>query len=307
MKAWQTPPRALPITVRPMGNESVLSYVYRLAEANHLRYPTLFRHIAPCTPGKHWLPRTEAYLNAAAVQRLAVLCGHSPQGLARALPLFRIPFAHDPSTVTDQPQLWSRKFSPQRACRRCTLQLGWTGVILLHNAATRRVCERHGMWTYWEHHDLATTPEVVKAHRQFRKLIGTRPHILFWYRRARHIMKSGKVRERGFPNVLRWRERAARLEGPGPGSALTFRRLELIRFPETVALTRFLTDPTWGCPPKTFGPVPRSYLKAASERTGIELFTLWYLLIQERAEQAKRDGSGNRQFKREEHSLFFPR
>lgn len=296
MNTWQIPPRPLPITVRPMGNETLVSYVCRLAQANGMFYTTLFRHIAPCVPGRHRLERTDAYLNAAAIRRLSVLSGHSPQRLTRALPGLRTRMAND--TAADPVLRWSFKFNPQRACRRCTLQRGWTGTIPVYNAPSRRICERHAVWTYWEHHDLTATPEIVKAHRHFRRLVGTRPQALERYRRARQVLHlHGAEALPPHPLVVRrWSERADRLGIDWGGGPITFRCYELLRFPETVALTRFLSHPTWGSPASAFVPVPRSLLRATSGHTGIGVFDLWHLLIKERAEQDRRRRSGNCQF-----------
>ncbi|MFG6202436.1 hypothetical protein [Nonomuraea sp. JJY05] len=41
MKAWQQTAQQLPVRVRPVRGETVISYVFRLADANDLARPTI--------------------------------------------------------------------------------------------------------------------------------------------------------------------------------------------------------------------------------------------------------------------------
>jgi hypothetical protein len=41
MKLWRRPAHLLPVQVRPVGGETVVSYLFRLADANGFARPTL--------------------------------------------------------------------------------------------------------------------------------------------------------------------------------------------------------------------------------------------------------------------------
>ena len=64
MKLWHAPARALPVTVRPIGGETVLSYARRLSAANDLPPTTILRALGQLT-------------NAGSGKRLTTASGNS--------------------------------------------------------------------------------------------------------------------------------------------------------------------------------------------------------------------------------------
>jgi len=51
MRLWQLPGRALPVTLRPLGGETVISYTRRLAEVNGLAPTAIMRALGQVIPG----------------------------------------------------------------------------------------------------------------------------------------------------------------------------------------------------------------------------------------------------------------
>jgi hypothetical protein len=71
VKLWHAPARALPVTVRPLGGETVISYARRLAEANELPATAIMRALGQLSQGSGYhLFEHDAWLNEQALDRL---------------------------------------------------------------------------------------------------------------------------------------------------------------------------------------------------------------------------------------------
>ena len=90
MRLWQLPARALPVTLRPLGGETVISYTRRLSEANGLASTAIMRALGQVIPGSgsHLLDH-DAWLNDQAIARLEALSALPRHRLATALPARR--------------------------------------------------------------------------------------------------------------------------------------------------------------------------------------------------------------------------
>ena len=82
MKLANAPARALPVTVRPIGGETVISYARRLSEANDLRPTTIMRALGQLSrsSGYHLLEH-DGWLNEQALDRLEAYSGISRERL----------------------------------------------------------------------------------------------------------------------------------------------------------------------------------------------------------------------------------
>ena len=87
MRRWLQPARALPVTLRPVGGETVNSYTLRLSAANGLGSTAVLRSLGQITEtiGGHLLER-DSWLNDQALARLETFSAVSRQRLLRALP-----------------------------------------------------------------------------------------------------------------------------------------------------------------------------------------------------------------------------
>ena len=80
MRLWQLPARALPVTLRPLGGETVISYTRRLSEVNSLAPTAIMRALGQVIPGSGYhLLDHDAWLNDQAIARLEALSAPSGQ------------------------------------------------------------------------------------------------------------------------------------------------------------------------------------------------------------------------------------
>ncbi|WP_406191023.1 hypothetical protein OG331_50105 [Streptomyces sp. NBC_01017] len=243
MKRWQRTVRPLPLRARPMQDESVVSFVMRLAAANDFPPTLLFRIIGDCVPGKHVLHR-DAILNAPAIDRLGIVSRTPADHLRRALPGLSHTPAYVPLPVATPTVRFFRLPYPMLVCRTCTLQHGpATAVAWEHRERdyARYVCTTHRRWinSIPQFH-LTAAPEIVTAQHEY-------DHLAARYDQSQAFsglfqawnVTSGWLQERRHTALLqRWTARALSIGATGPGSAAS-------RFPEMIQLAELLVDPDW--------------------------------------------------------------
>lgn len=268
MKRWERPARPLPLRARPMKNETVVSFVARLAAANDFPASLLLRTIGDCVPGKHVLDR-DARMNAAALDRLAVLSRTPAEHLRRALPTLRTAPQYIP-LPTGRPALRFFRGDPRPllACRICTLQHGpATPIAWEYRTAHRFVCLAHCQWIDKAPHlDLRAAPEIVTAQIQYAELADR----INYESTCKGLAASWQMtfrwlKERRHPILLtRWTERAAALGAAGQVTGC-------VRFPEVVRLMEVIADPEWRRHVAMVEPYDlKSFYRHTARRLGIE-------------------------------------
>ncbi|MFJ7241746.1 hypothetical protein ACIQWB_32085 [Streptomyces olivaceus] len=221
--------------MRLIGGESTGSYARRLAEANHIPLHEFWSMFgAPLRPGA--LPSdprySDGYLNAAALERLAVMAGRKVGELQCALPNVRPERLLDGGRgpVWDWPWDTSGCFLV-RVCEMCALIKDTAQNAYLAADATWQVCARHGRWLDNRREPdaaalrLAALPEVVEAHQKrllFERRLGAGGRVLFadayaitscwwnlpslnarvWHRRRRAVGRAGEDELRVAPLVF---------------------------------------------------------------------------------------------------------
>jgi len=253
VKLWNAPARALPVTVRPLGGETVLSYARRLSQANGLPPTTVMRALGQlsCGSGHHLLDR-DARLNEQALDRLEAYSGISRERLARALPALRWKPAGRPLPA-DRPALHVHQPSPRtrHACRQCRLLAsGSSGPpVMVHPGASPMACQRHKRWlgtpSETAQYDLSAARDILTATRRRTRLLARSPDRKWAdsiFQTAWSITQNWtECDPRRMPVFSqRWRDRAAALgitTGKWPPRVVTF--------PEAVTLTAILTDLNW--------------------------------------------------------------
>jgi hypothetical protein len=254
VRRWLQPARALPVTLRPVGGETVNSYALRLSAANGLAPTAVLRSLGQVTQasGHHLLAR-DSWLNDQALDRLEALSAISRLQLMRALPALQqeVPSPQFPELPGDRPALhcYVPEPRPWLACRACTLRvsLGITPTAMVRPRASPLVCRRHQRWlgTADEPADfvIAEVPEILTAHRRLQRLrlTSSDPELADGcFHAAWNITRVWAREPRCRPRLrARWRGRADKL---GPDVALDSRA---VTFPEAVALAEILTDPDW--------------------------------------------------------------
>ncbi|MEU9290227.1 TniQ family protein [Streptomyces sp. NPDC048275] len=177
------PPRQpLPRTVPLFHNETLDSFLHRLAAANHL-------------PADQLLPlleirRTKKTPANTLLEPLAAAAGVHQRALGLALP----EFLDADVDATDKPGAIGRPRSAlhtaiQRpACRRCTHAAGITMTVTCWTTHDRNVCLRHRLWigngiaNADEQVDISRLPDTIRAQRHHRNLVAR--HGRRWVRNA---------------------------------------------------------------------------------------------------------------------------
>ncbi|MBN7445074.1 hypothetical protein DDK07_20000 [Mycobacteroides abscessus] len=182
----QGPQRPLPKTVAPFRDETVLSYVARLAHANHLATAQLRRYVAG-TAHSHARP-----------QWLAVAAGH-PEWVLRA----RLRgFAATERTYLNQ----TTSFRP--LCRLCMARRGVHETVYCTLAPHITACQRHQLWIGPLAHSLG---DQISLHHHLGVLAAARvharlvhrygdPEIRFTLRQARHFLSYWANAEQSVTN-----------------------------------------------------------------------------------------------------------
>ncbi|MEX5713413.1 hypothetical protein AB1484_35625 [Parafrankia sp. FMc6] len=165
----QTPAHApmLPRPVAPIGGETLVSYLGRLADANHLTVSEVLAALPSWFTTKiknrddRALHHMLAPATAEAIRALARLAGTTPTSLARALPAFGAADAHSPLRATT-------------ACHRCAARCGIPQPVSVHLPTHHRICIRHRIWLGdlgQPHLDLTSCPEIISAQRRANRLL----------------------------------------------------------------------------------------------------------------------------------------
>lgn len=254
MRRWLQPARALPVTLRPVGGETVNSYALRLSAANGLGSTAVLRSLGQLTERSGHLLDRDSWLNDQALDRLEAFSAISRPRLLRALPALRqgAPSPQLGPLPDDRPALhcYIPQPRPWPACRLCTLRvsLGTTATALVRPPVSPLACRRHQRWLGTPDEpadtDISAVPEILTAYRRFQRLRGSSdPQMAAdCIQAAWNITRVWAREPHCRPRLTtRWRARAGKL---GPHTALSSR---VVTFPEAVALAEILTDPDWRC------------------------------------------------------------
>ncbi|MET7761108.1 TniQ family protein [Streptomyces sp. NPDC005393] len=206
------PTRRLPRLVPLFRDESVDSFLARLAAANHVDTEEL-RALLQI----RMLKKTPV---TALREPLATVSGYTEHQLTLALPEFITVENTDTPGLIDRPLINDR--TPQRpACRLCTLRAGIAEPVICWMTHDRNVCLRHWLWigdgcqNPDDQVNISPLPATVLAQRQHRNLIAR--HGRRWVNLAFHDAK--KI-------FLAWKERYEF----GPEEAVV-RRLTALIYP----------------------------------------------------------------------------
>jgi hypothetical protein len=251
VKLWQRHAYPLPIRVRPIYGETLLSYTRRLSQANAFESPTtILRALGEPTRLLYYDLFTDfdAQLNEPALQRLETYTGIPRQRLRKALPALHATATDlGDSTPRTRPH---RCWNIRTACDDCVRRLPGRPDVRVHLMVFPLICERHRRWIHTnddhpEQFDLTATPEIVTAHHKYAKLRAANQDTE-WSRRQLHagtyITTTWARRSLHLKRLPdRWQARAHALGMPAyrhnPPHALTF--------PEAVILAHILSNPDW--------------------------------------------------------------
>jgi hypothetical protein len=259
MKTWQQPVHQLPLQVRPVRGETVVSFLMRLAAANEYRRPTtLLRALGePNRPlGTGQLADFDIVLNEPAKRRLETLTGRTVTELRKSLSiLWNKPSDRIPTDIpaTEVQRSWMLRDH----CDHCAARLPGRPTIRVYQLSFPHICKRHQRWiaTEKEHSwlefepkqvDLTGAPEILRAHSRYARLraeIDNHSWTADQLRAATHVAigwgRTNYTKNR--PLHDRWDARKKAIKCRG----YAFKPTALLVFPEAVALTEVLTDLEW--------------------------------------------------------------
>jgi len=198
----------LPRPVTPVTGEALISYLTRLAHANHLTLTEVLTVLPSWFStklsnrddrGQHHMLIPAA---ADALRALARLTGTPPASLARALPAFGAADPHSPVRATT-------------ACPRCAARHGIHQPVPVHLPAHHKVCTRHGIWLSdagQPHLDLAACPEIITAQHRASRLLRryTPQELMLAYQSAATAIPPWPPSPAAIP--LHWRHRLLTLQ-----------------------------------------------------------------------------------------------
>jgi hypothetical protein len=234
-----TPPRRpLPRTVAPATDETLRSYLARLANANGLD-PEALRYHLTGDRHTHVFPRIDVL--AAVSGQPATSLRYAVLELSAADELSAMPVARRP-----RPGIPSRPH-----CTHCTAARGHQGLIWAPNLHEQIVCLRHRRWVGDGQHldrrqlDLRSAPDVLRANCRHRRLLRrhSRPVVLAAFCDASYIVSRWYHRhehDHDFYRQLRLLRGHERWRAP-----ITDATAQAARYPQVVALTRLLASASW--------------------------------------------------------------
>lgn len=276
---WGQPARSLPVRLRPIGGETLISYTFRLAAANHLTQPaTVLRALGePRNPGRlsqAVLLEGDVVLNEGAVRRLEAITAIPVAALHRALPALHRTWTG--GLRTDIPA-WRLDPRPglRGPCDQCRSRRRDLGPVVVHPAVFPLICVRHRRWIDTDSEqqvqvDLAGVPEILGAHRRYSRLRARSGNSDWAREQLGHAVAIARTWATGSSRTsprlhARWAARAAALHGACPAETGARdgaptdvrddargldegglgRPSRVLVFPEAVAIAELLCDLAW--------------------------------------------------------------
>ena len=243
--------RRLPRTLPPLLNETVRSYLWRLAEANALTGSDLEHHLTGSSKPKK---------DDVTAEKLAAITGYPARTLRYAMlelcTADDLAVMHVAGRPCPGPTGWDRWWPHNRtryACGHCAAQRGVTSRGSTHpelwTTHEDAVCLRHRRWLGTLHQDaqpdLTYLPEILTANRQHRRMIKIY---------GREQVRTATID--AVPICRGWNE-------PLWDSSPVYRRVQVFKsqghethlidnatfdaaiYPQAVALTRLFASPYW--------------------------------------------------------------
>ncbi|SEE64598.1 TniQ protein [Streptomyces sp. 3213] len=239
-----TPRRPLPCAVPPFHNETVDSFIARLAAANHLRVGELREHL-----GIRMLKKTPV---TALLEPLSVVAGYPAATLRLAMPEFITTKYTDEPGLIERPLPGRPSSQTRPACRRCVHAAGITAPVECWITHERNVCLRHRLWIGTgcrvpeDQADLRRLPRVCHAQRHHRNVLAR--HGRRWvhrrFREATDIYLKW-YEEREFKSQREVVRRMIALASATRRPITKAIMLSVIFHPEIVALTGLLASDRW--------------------------------------------------------------
>ncbi|MFI6604837.1 TniQ family protein [Nonomuraea sp. NPDC050536] len=226
--------RGLPIRPRPIPNETLTSYIQRLAQANHLSSRFLLSRLRGALPTR---------ATTVSIVRLAAAVDMSEDALRRALPELRR--SSEDVVLGEHGKAVGFHLEIIRpACRHCAAVRGVFEPVDCWMAPQHNVCLTHQLWigpdtsSPADQLDVSQIPEIGRAQRRRLKL-GRYPMNVDAYHEAGEIRRLWAFRN------LFTRLRDQRLNTLAPRRKPSPAAAQAAAYPELIAMNSLLANPTW--------------------------------------------------------------
>lgn len=227
----------LPRPVKPLRNETLDSYLDRLAAANRLHPDALRSYISGSS-------RKTAPI---ALERLSLVCAQHRSVLQRALPDLSDDAQEERTQFRRRP---SNRLLVRRACRACAATHGALTPARCYLDWEDVVCLRHRRWRGDSHTamdqqpSLAHQPEILYANRLHRKLIRRRGRAVAEaaYYEANRICEDWRQR---FDRNEHFQRLMSGFHGPAWHVLEIDPTVEAATYPQVITITRLLASPEW--------------------------------------------------------------
>jgi hypothetical protein len=197
----------LPRSVTPVAGEALISYLTRLAAANHLTLDEVLAVLPGWFTTKANNPDDRAQhhmlvtATTDALRALANLTSTTPTGLAHALPAFGAD-KHGPVRATT-------------ACHRCVARRGIHQAVPVHRPIHDKVCTRHGIWLSDDGQpllDVTASPDIIAAQHRANRLLRryTPQELMLGLQAATKAIPAWPASPRAIPQ--HWRHRLLTLQ-----------------------------------------------------------------------------------------------
>ncbi|MEU4234847.1 TniQ family protein [Nonomuraea sp. NPDC026600] len=247
----------LPRPVVPITGETLISYLTRLALANHLTLTEVLTVLPSwfATKVSNRDDRAQHHMlipaTAGALHALAHLTRTTPVGLTHALPAFGITDTYGLVRATT-------------ACHRCTARRGIHQPVPVHLPAHHKVCTRHGIWLSDADHphlDLAACPEIITAQYRANRLLRryTPQQLTLAHQAATRIIPPWPASPAVIP--LHWRHRLLTLQTTNHHRAIPTDHdiyTDAAIYPDAIELAAGILNPAAHNPARSNGETLRS-------------------------------------------------
>jgi hypothetical protein len=253
MDNWPTCHQPLPRPVAPAPNETIESYLRRLATTNQLDPSALRTHLSGDTRKSTPIPLTT----------LALVSGQRPHALRYAIP--ELSTTEDPATTHTHTRP-SPGGSNRRQCLPCTHARGHHGEVWCWNHHDDVICFRHLRWIGdgSDHPDagqpdLSNQPGILQANRRHRALIHRygRDSATTAFREARYICRRWHDRGEHQHDFLRL---MSLFHGHSWQVTASDPTIHAARYPQIVELIRLVASPFWRAKAQQDWPEPTEFI-----------------------------------------------
>jgi hypothetical protein len=234
-------------------DETLTSYIERLAAANHSQVVSLVDYLNPGASQPdgplHWAIRSNKVAPRAPLATLATASGFSVTVLAYALPELRDQHHSATDLKVEGRNVYGNPNTRRLACRHCMAAKRISHPVTLWMRHDQNVCRCHSLWVGpgaqrpSDQIELSRTPEVIHAQRRHNRLLRRhdRVQVQRAFADAAHISDRWAQQERFHQDIFK---RAVRMNAGRPWNGFYSAPIAA-QYPRVIALTGMFLSLHW--------------------------------------------------------------